>query len=61
VQEGICDHFIAKYKAALDERAKSIGDPDDQNTVMGPLFSNSQFKRVMGCLLKHNRCRLAGT
>ncbi|KAL5363718.1 aldehyde dehydrogenase domain-containing protein [Aspergillus floccosus] len=48
VQEGIRDQFVAKYKAALEERAKTIGDPDDQNTIMGPLVDNSQFKRVMG-------------
>ncbi|KAL4888905.1 aldehyde dehydrogenase [Aspergillus ambiguus] len=48
VQEGIRDQFVAKYKAALEERAKTIGDPDDRSTIMGPLVDNSQFKRVMG-------------
>ncbi|OQE13272.1 hypothetical protein PENFLA_c051G04395 [Penicillium flavigenum] len=48
VQEGIRDDFVAKYKAALEERAKTIGDPDDQETTMGPLVDESQFKRVMG-------------
>ncbi|KAF9888474.1 hypothetical protein FE257_008581 [Aspergillus nanangensis] len=48
VQEGIRDQFVAKYKAALEERAKTIGDPDAKGTIMGPLVDESQFKRVMG-------------
>lgn len=48
VQGGIRDQFMAKYKAALDERGKTIGDPDDQNTIMSPLVDSFQFKRVMG-------------
>ena len=48
VQEGIFDKFAAKYKAALEERAKSINDPDLESTIMGPLVDEAQFKRVSG-------------
>lgn len=48
VQEGIFDKFAERYKAALEERAKTIGDPEDPNTVMGPLVDKSQFQRVTG-------------
>lgn len=48
VQEGIYDKFVAKYKAALEERAKTIGDPEDEGTLMGPLVDEAQFQRVSG-------------
>jgi aldehyde dehydrogenase (NAD+) len=48
VQEGIFDKFLQKYKAALEERAKTIGDPDIEGTVMGPLVDKAQFDRVNG-------------
>lgn len=48
VQEGIFDKFAERYKQALEERAKTIGDPDEPNTVMGPLVDEAQFKRVSG-------------
>lgn len=48
VQEGIFDKFAERYKAALEERAKTIGDPENPNTVMGPLVDEAQFQRVTG-------------
>lgn len=48
VQEGIRDKFVAKYRAFLEERAKAIGDPDKNETLMGPLVDEAQFKRVSG-------------
>lgn len=48
VQEGIYDKFIEKYKAAFIERIKTVGDPDEANTVLGPLVDEAQFKRVSG-------------
>ena len=48
VQEGIFDKFAEMYKAKLEERAKTIGDPDQQDTIMGPLVDEAQFKRVSG-------------
>ncbi|RDW65644.1 aldehyde dehydrogenase family protein [Aspergillus mulundensis] len=48
VQEGIFDKFTEKYKAALEEKAKGINDPEDPSTVMGPLVDKAQFQRVTG-------------
>ncbi|KIM99955.1 hypothetical protein OIDMADRAFT_166088 [Oidiodendron maius Zn] len=48
VQEGIYDKFVEGYKKALLEKAKTIGDPDAESTVMGPLIDKAQFDRVTG-------------
>ncbi|KAJ5768899.1 hypothetical protein N7520_003458 [Penicillium odoratum] len=48
VQEGIIDQFTQKYKAALEERAKTIGGPDSDETQIGPLVDEAQFQRVTG-------------
>ncbi|KAL5116306.1 hypothetical protein ACEQ8H_005764 [Pleosporales sp. CAS-2024a] len=48
VQEGIYDQFIEKYKQAMKNKAKEIGDPDAEGTGMGPLVDEAQFKRVQG-------------
>jgi aldehyde dehydrogenase (NAD+) len=48
IQEGILDKFTERYKAALEERAKAIGDPDKDETLMGPLVDEAQFRRVTG-------------
>ncbi|PMD46726.1 aldehyde dehydrogenase [Hyaloscypha variabilis F] len=48
VQEGIYDKFVEGYKKALLEAAKTIGDPDTQSTMMGPLVDKAQFERVSG-------------
>lgn len=48
VQEGIYDKFVAGYKKALQEKAQTIGDPEDESTVMGPLIDKAQFDRVSG-------------
>jgi aldehyde dehydrogenase (NAD+) len=48
VQEDIFDQFTQKYKAALEERAKRISDPEQEDTLMGPLVDNAQFQRVTG-------------
>ncbi|KAF4633721.1 hypothetical protein G7Y89_g4395 [Cudoniella acicularis] len=48
VQEGIYDKFVAGYKKALQEKAKTIGDPEDEKTIMGPLIDKAQFDRVTG-------------
>ncbi|KAI1612740.1 aldehyde dehydrogenase domain-containing protein [Exophiala viscosa] len=50
VQEGIYDKFVERYKAGLEERAKAIGDPDEEGTLMGPLVDKEQFERVTGFL-----------
>jgi aldehyde dehydrogenase (NAD+) len=48
VQEGIYPKFVERYKAALEERAKFIGDPENESTLMGPLVDKAQFERVTG-------------
>ncbi|BCS17225.1 aldehyde dehydrogenase family protein [Aspergillus puulaauensis] len=50
VQEGIRDEFAKRYKAALEERAKKINDPEKEDTLMGPLVDEAQFRRVSGFL-----------
>ncbi|KAL4808010.1 aldehyde dehydrogenase domain-containing protein [Aspergillus unguis] len=50
VQEGIFDEFTKRYKAALEERAKAAGDPEQASTLMGPLVDKAQFQRVSGFL-----------
>ncbi|KAI0170098.1 aldehyde dehydrogenase [Pestalotiopsis sp. NC0098] len=58
VQEGIYDKFVEGYKKAMEERAKTIGDPDEDSTIMGPLVDKLQFDRVTGFM---ERGRSQGT
>lgn len=48
VQEGIYDKFVAAYKAAMEAKGKAVGDPNSEETVMGPLVDKSQYDRVVG-------------
>ena len=48
VQEGIYDKFIEKYKEMFAQRTKVMGDPDAEETVLGPLVDEAQFERVTG-------------
>jgi aldehyde dehydrogenase (NAD+) len=48
VQEGIYDEFVKKYKAAIEERAKAVGDPDAAETMVGPVADKLQYDRVAG-------------
>ncbi|KAF2653506.1 aldehyde dehydrogenase [Lophiostoma macrostomum CBS 122681] len=48
VQEGIYDKFIEKYKQAMQDKAKEVGDPTKEGTNIGPLVDEAQFKRVSG-------------
>ncbi|CAI9629922.1 unnamed protein product [Alternaria burnsii] len=48
VQEGIYDAFIEKYKQAMKDKTKEIGDPDETSTNIGPLVDKAQFERVQG-------------
>ncbi|KAJ8119874.1 hypothetical protein ONZ43_g3273 [Nemania bipapillata] len=58
VQEGIYDKFVEGYKKGMQERAKTVGDPDAAETQMGPLVDKLQFDRVSGFL---ERGRSQGT
>lgn len=48
VQEGVFDAFVKAYKEKLEEVVRSMGDPDEQATKMGPLIDEAQFSRVVG-------------
>jgi len=48
VQDGIYDEFIKRYKQGVQDKMKQIGDPDKEETVIGPLVDEAQFKRVTG-------------
>lgn len=48
VQEGIYDEFLKRYKLAMEEKKKTVGDPGQGETLMGPLVDEIQFKRVTG-------------
>lgn len=48
VQDGIYDKFVERYKAEILEKRKTIGDPDAQGTMLGPLVDKTQFNRVTG-------------
>jgi len=48
VQEGIYDEFIKRYKQAMLDKAKAVGDPDKPETSIGPLVDEAQFNRVSG-------------
>ncbi|KAI1334533.1 aldehyde dehydrogenase [Xylariaceae sp. FL0016] len=58
VQEGIYDKFVAGYKKAMEERGKTVGDPDQSETTMGPVVDKLQFDRVTGFM---ERGRSQGT
>ncbi|CZR66560.1 related to aldehyde dehydrogenase [Phialocephala subalpina] len=48
VQEGIFDKFSAAYKEKLEERANTMGDPEEEGMLLGPLVDKLQFDRVTG-------------
>ena len=48
VQEGIYEKFIEKYKSMFLEKTKAVGDPDSEDTALGPLVDEAQFNRVTG-------------
>jgi aldehyde dehydrogenase (NAD+) len=48
VQEGIYDKFVEGYKKAMVAKGKTVGDPDKDETTMGPLIDKAQFERVSG-------------
>ncbi|KAK9422978.1 putative Aldehyde dehydrogenase domain-containing protein [Seiridium unicorne] len=47
VQRSIADQFIKVYKRMMEEAVKSLGDPQDPNTGLGPMVDQSQLERVI--------------
>ncbi|KIH87546.1 aldehyde dehydrogenase (NAD+) [Sporothrix brasiliensis 5110] len=50
VQAGIYDQFVAGYKKAMEDKMRGVGDPDAEQTIIGPLVDKLQFDRVSGFL-----------
>ncbi|TVY82759.1 Aldehyde dehydrogenase [Lachnellula suecica] len=48
VQEEIYEKFIGGYKAALKAATAAVGDPELEQTMLGPLVDEMQFNRVAG-------------
>ena len=48
VHENLAEKFIEAYKAKFKEITTTIGDPDDEGTIIGPLVDETQFKKVTG-------------
>ncbi|CAH0043510.1 unnamed protein product [Clonostachys solani] len=46
VQEGIYPKFVEAYTAALEARAKTVGDPDESSTQLGPIVDKLQYDRA---------------
>ncbi|KAJ4045436.1 hypothetical protein NW756_013479 [Fusarium oxysporum] len=45
VQSGIYDVFVQRYRALVEEKTKLVGDPDDPNSLVGPVVDEAQFNR----------------
>lgn len=50
VQSGIHDAFVDAYAKAIEERKKTIGDPEKKDTQIGPVVDKAQFDRIMGII-----------
>jgi aldehyde dehydrogenase (NAD+) len=48
VHKDLADKFIEAYKAKFKEVTSTIGDPDDEGTIIGPSVDETQFKKVTG-------------
>jgi aldehyde dehydrogenase (NAD+) len=48
VHEDLAEKFIEAYKAKFKEITTTIGNPDDEGTIIGPLADETQFKKVSG-------------
>ena len=48
MHEDLAEKFIEAYQAKFKEITTTIGDPDDEGTIIGPLVDETQFKKVSG-------------
>lgn len=46
VQEGIYDKFIAAYRTAFEAKRQVIGDPEAENSQIGPVVDRTQHDRI---------------
>ncbi|KAI0151081.1 Aldehyde/histidinol dehydrogenase [Pestalotiopsis sp. NC0098] len=47
VQNRIAGEFVEEYKKRMAAAKKTLGDPQDPNTAMGPLVDEAQLERVV--------------
>ena len=50
VQSGIYDDFLEAYAKAIEDKKKTIGDPEKEGTAIGPVVDKVQFDRIMGII-----------
>ncbi|PVI02996.1 aldehyde dehydrogenase [Periconia macrospinosa] len=50
VHESIAENFVSQLKDQFRDFAKSLGDPTDPATFLGPIVDETQFQRVMSFL-----------
>lgn len=48
IHERLYVNFKEKFRLAMEARAATMGDPEDDSTGMGPLADSTQFDRVTG-------------
>lgn len=50
VQSGIYDKFIDAYVKALGAMKDVLGDPENENTQIGPVVDKLQYDRILGII-----------
>jgi aldehyde dehydrogenase (NAD+)/retinal dehydrogenase len=50
VQKSIAAEFIAEYRKRMESAISRIGDPQDLQTLMGPLVDKDAFNKVVGMI-----------
>lgn len=50
VQEGIYDRFLKSFQQAMVEKTKMLGDPEKNETSIGPVVDKAQFDRIINII-----------
>ncbi|KAH6682825.1 aldehyde dehydrogenase domain-containing protein [Halenospora varia] len=50
VQEGIYDRFLKSFQQAMLEKTKMLGDPEKNETSIGPVVDKAQFDRIINII-----------
>lgn len=50
VQEGIYEAFLERFQRAMGAKTGLLGDPENEQTAIGPVVDKAQFDRVMGII-----------